>query len=197
MKKKIIAVLLTLTLVFSLSGCKGKDSGESVTDTETDTEAVIPATEAAAPATETETTVPFDSTGYTQFSNVYYILSPDWTFYSDNNGTQVYQLADNRESFAIFVQNETDYTADNMYTAYDSTITSTYGSRGTTETVTIGSLEWHVYHFTGDNDLNTATGIDVYVYSDGATTIYIENAFSADGTASGKIQELLNSIVIQ
>lgn len=197
MKKKTIALLLTITLAVSMFGCGKSNSDKEQLPTETGI--VVNTEPPVEPVSEipTETEIPFDSTGYTQFSNVYYILSADWEYYQETNGTLVYRLPDGTESFAIFVQNESDYSAEQMQAAYSTTVTTTYGDRCTQEDVTIGSYPWHVYHYTGDNDLNTSVAVDVYVYSDGATTIYIENCYPASTIVSGKIQELLASIVIQ
>ena len=198
MKKKTIALLLTVALAITTFGCGKADKTQDTEDT-TLTEASVNTELPVEPVSEIPTEEPaaFDSTGYTQFGNVYYILSADWEFFQDTSGTLVYRFPDGSESFAIYVQNETDYTAQQMYDSYNSTILSTYGDRGTQEELTLGSLTWHVYHYTGDNDLNAASATDVYVYSDGTTTIYAENAFAAGAAASGKFQELLASVVIQ
>lgn len=192
MKKRILVVGASLVLALNLVGCGGlrrevRETTEATTETKT---------EATTEESTTEvTTEAIDLSGYNNMSNVYYLLG-DYEYYSEKNGTEIYRTADATESFAIYVQNETAYSASDMQQAYKEAVMSTYGENYTESSYVGGDLEWTVYQYTEDNDLDSTCKVNVYVYSDGATTIYTENAVVASQDFSGKFEYLLDSIII-
>lgn len=201
MKKKLLLFIGITALSITLIGCgdkntipKGteKDSSESI-DTEE-----IPGTEALL-ENDTEAEPPaFDPTGYEEFNQVYYkLLDGYWIFNKDTEGTRVYANSDQSDSIALYVQKETMQTKEAMLGAYEELIVSTYGESYSVEDITAANLPWKVYHFGADNKLASDRNVDVYLFSDGKTTFYLENAFLVTKTSSGKALELINTIVIQ
>lgn len=201
---------MVMVLSFSLLGCgtkKEADSAENQTPTQEDagqkeTEKNTETEQEAETESQDSTSVStvdtaFDSTGYEKLGNVYYKLSPELILSNDLNGTKVYTTADQKESIAFYVQNESNYTDEEMIGAYEQTIVKTYGENYTEETKTIGAYNWSVYSYTEDNLLNPAVRANIYLYSDGNTTIYLENAISSEMQDSGKAEELINSIVME
>lgn len=202
MKKKLLLLLGITALSFTIIGCGDKNTipkgTEKITTELTDTEAIKPDTEALL-ENNTEAQPPvFDPTGYEDFNQVYYkLLDGYWIFNKDVEGTRVYNNSDSSESVALYVQKEEAQTADAMFAAYEDLIISTYGENYTSENITAANLPWKVYHFGADNKLNSKLNVDVYLYSDGKTTFYLENAFPATATASGKALELIHTIVVK
>ena len=202
MRKRLLLTAAVLTLTFAFAGCGSSNTANNETKTEATTEAKTEAkTEAM---TETTTDGAFsatngnaDLTGYETFNNVSYKLSDEWSLYSNTSGTRLYTATSLNETFAVYVQNEVLYSKSDMEKAYESKIFSTYGSSYTTDSKKLGSLTWNVYHFGTDNILNSSACVDVYLYSDGKTTIYLENAYQAGSTASGSVEGILSSMVIK
>lgn len=201
MKRRILLALSIMVLACGMIGCgsaKEKKNEKITTESPVTKESVEGDTEAVNEV-ETETQAPaFDPTGYEVFNNVYYkLLDGYWVFNKDTNGTLLYTNSDSSESIGLYVQNETEYTKDDMMNAYQQVIVQTYGENYTTEDITAAGLDFKVYHFGSDNLLDSTLNADIYVYSDGATTIYLENAYRNGETNTGKALELLNTIVIQ
>lgn len=202
MKKKLLLLLGITALSFAMIGCGDKNTipkgTEKISTELTNTEESKPNTESL-PEGDTEAQPPaFDPAGYEEFSQVYYkLLDGYWIFNKDVSGTRVYNNSDSSESVALYVQKEEAQTAAAMFAAYEDLIINTYGENYTSENITAANLPWKVYHFGSDNKLNSTLNIDVYLYSDGKTTFYLENAFPAANTASGKALELINTIVVK
>lgn len=197
MKKKVVALLIAV-MVFSLCACGKKADDTTISDNDVDNTVVEDDTTEDA-VVEDDTTVSdgTDSEVLT-FSNVTYSLGNAFSYYGDQNGTLIYQSTDTTESIAFYVQNETSYTEADLRGAYATQIVATYGDNYTQTTVDVNGLTWDCYSYGSDNILSSSICADLYVYSDGATTIYVENDYSSSkAEASGDVMLILNSIVIE
>ena len=133
--------------------------------------------------------------GWEMISNVTFSLCDKWTFNDDINGTRRYNSANGLEVLAIYVQNTDLYLKDEMLAAYENQIITVFGENGTVVTETIGGREWRHYTYTADNKVTSGAGAEIYLYSDGFTTIYVEDAYSLEqGAASGDVIPLLESM---
>lgn len=202
MKKKLLLLLGITALSFAMIGCGDKNTipkgTEKVSTEDFDTEIPTPATEAISENDTEEAPPAFDPAGYEEFNQVYYkLLDGYWIFNKDTEGTRVYTNSDQSDSIALYVQKEDAQTKEAMVTAYEELIVNTYGETYTTEDIMAANLPWKVYHFGTDNKLASSMNVDIYLYSDGKTTFYLENAFPAGTTATGKALELINTIVVQ
>ncbi len=182
------------------------------TDEPTPTEEPTPTAEPT-PTEEPEPTPTDDPTElgladtYVKMSNVWYDLANRWNDYGELTGTKIYTLDNTEtENITIFVQNESSYSKDIMIAAYEAKFTDVYGENYTLTTHTVEcpvdneafspeALEWNVYSYGSDNALADYACVDIYLYSDGATTIYLENAYLAGTEPSGAALELVESIV--
>lgn len=197
MKKKVVALLIAV-MVFSLCACGTTADDTTISDNDVDNTVVEDDTTEDA-VVEDDTTVPggTDSEVLT-FSNVTYSLGNAFSYYGDQSGTLIYQSTDTTESIAFYVQNETSYTEADLRGAYATQIVATYGDNYTQTTVDVNGLTWDCYSYGSDNILSSSICADLYVYSDGATTIYVENDYSSSkAEASGDVMLILNSIVIE
>ena len=129
------------------------------------------------------------------FNNVTFSLGDDWNYLNESNGTRTYNTTDLSEAFAIYVQNETNYSADAMQDAYQSTIEATFGTDYVLTEDKLGDYIWHHYHY-DEVSLIEGYSVDAYVYSDGYTTIYVENAYSKAIGTSGKMSVIFNSLTV-
>lgn len=144
---------------------------------------------------------------YVKMNNVWYDLADRWNYYGDMTGTLIYTLdGSETENITIFVQNELLYTKDIMISAYETKFMSVYGENYTLTTHTVECpvdnealsqepMEWNVYSYGSDNEMSEYACVDLYLYSDGTTTIYIENAYLTGTETSGAALELVDSIV--
>ena len=183
-----------MALAISLCGCGSIKT--KTTTTKKEVTAIGETTETATEATATEATETVDLTGHDTFNNVHYKLGDAWKLNNDNSGTRVYATEDTTETVAIYVQNETSYSADQMQDVYKKSIESVYGTKYTNSTETISNFEWNVYKFTTDNTLRDDIGANIYVYSDGKTTIYVEYGYLAANGATDKDITLLENVII-
>ena len=129
------------------------------------------------------------------FNNVIYSLGDTWNYLNESDGTRTYNTTDLSEAFAIYVQNETGYSSDELQEAYKQTVEATFGTDYMIENVVIGDYTWRHYYYETVS-LIEGYSVDVFVYSDGATTIYVENAYPQANGYSGKINIVLESITI-
>ncbi len=144
---------------------------------------------------------------YVKMENVWYDLAGVWKEYSDFMGTKVYRYGDSEEeTFSIYVQKEKLYTKDMMITAYERQIMKVYGDNVTASTITTECpadneafstepLEWNVYSYGTDNALSSQVEVTIYLYSDGETTIYIENAQAAGSEKTDVGRKLVESVI--
>lgn len=188
------------------------------TETPTPTEGPTPTeepevTEEPTPTEKPESTPTDDPTElgladtYVKMNNVWYDLANQWSFNKNESGTLVYTYDNSEtENITIFVQNELLYTKEIMISAYEAKFSGVYGENCTITTYTVECpvdneafsqepMEWNVYSYGSDNALAEYACVDIYLYSDGATTIYIENAYLAGTEPSGAALELVDSIV--
>ncbi len=164
------------------------------------------------PPVEPEVETPSEITlarTYTNMNNVWYNPGTDWKYHSDVSGTILYTYGDSTdENISFFVQNETAYSAAVMKAAYEAKFTEVYGSayekteyvveyEGSSSMFSLDPMKWSVYSYGTDNLLSDLIGVDIYLYSDGATTIYIENAYLDSTGVSGAIEEFLKTILIE
>lgn len=199
MKKKLLAGIIAIGLIAGLSGCKF--SVNTKTSTEASTVTTTEATEDLSTdfTDEPSTEDSYDDTNKEIFNNVVYALPDGWAYNSEVNGTRLYKKSDGTESFSIYVQNETDYTADDLTKAYEDLIFKTFGSDTSTYTnypITAGGRDWSVYSYGEGNLLSSKAYTDIYLFTDGFTTIYIENSYLADSFPSGEVLDILESIDI-
>lgn len=194
MKKKTVALLLAVMLAFGMTACGNKNGNKEEDAVESEALDEAADTQESEPEKE-KIEIP---EGYETMSNVAYDLGDYWTFSEDLNGTFRYESEDATEAFALYVQNETaGYTAENMIGAYVSLVEETYGTVYTTGSADYAGLEWTTMSYGSDNIMSPDVNVNVYIYSDGATTIYIEDAVNVIYSSfSGKMEDVLNSIII-
>ncbi len=200
MKKKTLFSVTIMIIVLGLVGCIGRrpiNSNNTYDDTEEVSWDVEDNTEdEVEDDTEEvdEVEIPSD---YTNFENVYLYIGDEWEYHSSESDTHIYKHVSGTESFAIYVQNETMYSDSDLYKAYDDMIISTFGEDYTSDSYDDGDRIWVVYRYDEGNKNDSTVCTDVYVYSNGDTTIYIENSYVADTSVSYDILNLIDSIIIE
>ena len=188
MKKQYLLLVGTILCGALATGCTinlgGGNTPENKVAT-TATEAQVTNGNNAEPKENTE-----------RFNNVQYSLGGNWRYKGEESETRAYIAPGEQEAFAIYVQNETSYTAAAMVEAYEKLITDTYSANYSIDTEKYAGLDWSVYTFDYDVVDENTVCTDVYLYTDGATTIYIENSYKGSVSPSGNIYDVLNSITI-
>lgn len=196
--KKLVIIMTAVVMYVGLMGCQNKDNtqvtaNESISQVDESTAQ----TESQSQSEEESTIEAVVFPGELELNNVRYTVSDYWHEYSNDNGTIMYANADSTETFAIYVQNETLYTAEDMIAAYEQSITQVYGENYTEGVYEVNGYSWDIYSYAADNLINQNVCSDIYLYTDGFTTIYIENPYTATMECSGLIREVINSISIE
>lgn len=202
MRKKLLTGVIITGLIFSLSGCLFPFKSNVTIQTETtSTDALTTedlTTEDITTENSSDELIPTNGEVET-FNNVEYTLPDGWSFAEDRNGTRLYVRDDKMETIAIYVQNEVGYTAQDLQNVYEEKIFGTFGNDPSyyrSAAAYEADLYWNIYSFGPGNESRADTRTDVYFYTDGDTTIYIENSFPAYNSVSDDIKTFLDSIVI-
>ena len=98
------------------------------------------------------------------------------------------------ESFYYFIQVEDGYTKEELLEAYKSEVESVYGTVYELDTQYIGDLEFEHYSFAAGTLLDGYYS-EVYVFSNGETTIYAESLV-LDGEAA-LIEDIVATMSIE
>lgn len=108
-----------------------------------------------------------------EMENVRYPLFEGWSLFKDVNGTLCYINEDSTQTISLFVQKETSHTPEEMYEVYEKTITSTFDTEGSSESVMLGMRNWRKYLSTQET-VNGLVSTHCYLFSTGDTTVYVE-----------------------
>ena len=199
MKKKILMLILALTMILALAGCKkeaSKNPSEPSVNQENSSEAGNE-TKGSEDNSE-ETKAPVDVTGKENLGKMYYNMPEGWELQDSPEGSALYQYKSGTSmaSASIGFQEEKLYSADVMIKAYEDSIKQNIGEWDNMTEETIGDYKWRHYDFE-DGTVQEGIYADVYLYSDGKNTLYYEFAATADFDLSQHIPGILESIVVQ
>lgn len=199
MKKKILVLMSIMIIILGLIGCERRqpiviDNTYTVTEDETEEETEDETEDYAEDETEEDIEIPAD---YINYGNVYMYIDDNWKYYASQDDTYAYKNVNANETFAIYIENETMYSANDMYKSYENLIFSVFGNDYYLDSYDDGDYVWRVYRFDENNINDSSVCADIYLYSDGDTTIYIENAYEAGDFSTGDILDVINSIIIE
>lgn len=207
MKKKLLLVVTTLSMMAALAGCgsEGMTLKTEATTTEATTRAT---TEADIIDTEDDFTTEEeiddvttsasadDFAGYEELNNVYFLVG-DLKEITNDSGTVVYANDDRSETIAIYTGRDSVYEKDAIYDAYEQKIKQVYGENCEYTSYVTDDLVFTEYDYLEGNTLNSAADVKTYIYTDGDTIIYLEHAVMHGTEFPITAELLMDSIIIK
>lgn len=181
--KKLAVLSMALVMSLSMAAC-GNDDKEN-TEKEITTEAVKNDTEAATENTSeepteddnTDTEEPVSTEAYVEENGKLTVkhatidLPEEFKFYQNMNGTIGYATENRDKSFALYVEDDNSYDADQVVDAYVVQVKNVYGSQVTDEKKTYNGHEFTVMDI---DDPNGQFIGQAAVLCEDNTVIYIE-----------------------
>lgn len=178
MKKKYFVVMSILALL--CVGCGKKNNN-------------LPISENIATATDVDVS---SLEGYDNLNNVYFCPG-EYIFNCDNQGTYVYFSKGQKESMSICVKSNDGMTKNEMESLYKNDLSDFYGKNFGLDYMMVDDREWTIFKYSAGINSNKDTLVYGYLYSDGTTTVYIENQVDRQYGFSGKVNDVISSIIIK